>query len=91
VSWGAHAVETFATQPRAPWQADDPADSLYRAAREQLNRGDYRAAAKSFALIVERYPKSTYAGDAMYWQAYEQSSVRPPLRGSYGAAPESST
>ena len=85
--WGAGtAVETFATQPRAPWQADDPADSLYRAAREQLNRGDYRTAAKSFALIVDRYPKSTYAGDAMYWQAYayysigEQSQLRDALR-----------
>jgi TolA-binding protein len=75
VSWGADVVETFATQPRAPWQADDPADSLYRAAREQLNRGDYRAAARSFALIVERYPKSTYAGDAMYWQAYAYYSI----------------
>jgi TolA-binding protein len=88
VSWAGSttAVETFATQPRAPWQADDPADSLYRAAREQLNRGDYRTAARSFALIVERYPKSTYAGDAMYWQAYayysigEQSQLRDALR-----------
>jgi len=86
VSRGADVVETFATQPRAPWQADDPADSLYRAAREQLNRGDYRTAARSFAQIVERYPKSTYAGDAMYWQAYayysigEQSQLREALR-----------
>src|SRR5206468_435700 len=86
VSRGALAAEEFATQPRAPWQADDPADSLYRAAREQLNRGDYRTAARSFALIVERYPKSTYAGDAMYWQAYayysigESSQLREALR-----------
>jgi HEAT repeat protein len=78
VSWGADAFETFATQPRAPWQADDPADSLYKAAREQLNRGDYRTAAKSFALIVERYPKSTYAGDALYWQAYAYYSIGEP-------------
>jgi len=77
-SWGAPAIETFATQPRAPWQADDPADSLYRAAREQLNRGDYRTAAKSFALIVDRYPKSTYAADALYWQAYANYSIGEP-------------
>jgi HEAT repeat protein len=77
VSWGAD-VEQFATQPRAPWQADDPADSLYKAAREQLNRGDYRTAAKSFALIVDRYPKSTYAGDALYWQAYAYYSIGEP-------------
>ena len=77
VVWGAD-VEQFATQPRAPWQADDPADSLYRAAREQLNRGDYRTAAKSFALIVDRYPKSTYAADALYWQAYANYSIGEP-------------
>ncbi|MBW8769170.1 MAG: HEAT repeat domain-containing protein [Gemmatimonadetes bacterium] len=85
-TWGAATVDNFATQPRAPWQADDPADSLYRSAREQLNRGDYRTAAKSFALIVDRFPKSTYAGDALYWQAYayysigEQSQLREALR-----------
>ena len=80
VSWvgGATAVDNFATQPRAPWQADDPADSLYRAAREQLNRGDYRTAAKSFALIVDKYPKSTYAADALYWQAYANYSIGEP-------------
>jgi HEAT repeat protein len=65
----------FATEPRPAWQADDPADSLYRAAREQLNRGDYRVAARSFARITEQYPKSTYAGDALYWQAFAHYSV----------------
>jgi TolA-binding protein len=54
----------------APWSADDPADSLYRSAREALNRGEYRAAAASFAQIVERYPDSAYAADALYWEAY---------------------
>ena len=60
----------FATRPPAAWQADDPADSLYRVGREQLNRGDYRRAAGTFERIVERYPRSTYAGDALYWKAY---------------------
>ena len=60
----------FATRPPAAWNADDPADSLYRAGREQLNRSDYRRAAGTFGSIVDRYPKSTYAGDALYWQAY---------------------
>lgn len=60
----------FATRPPAAWQADDPADSLYRAGREQLNRGDYRRAAGTFERIAARYPRSTYAGDALYWQAY---------------------
>jgi HEAT repeat protein len=60
----------FATRPPAAWQADDPADSLYRAGREQLNRGDFRRAAGTFQRIVDRYRQSTYAGDALYWRAY---------------------
>jgi HEAT repeat protein len=60
----------FATRPPAAWDLDDPADSLYRAGREQLNRSDYRRAVSTFERIVERFPKSTYAGDALYWQAY---------------------
>jgi len=76
----------FATRPPAAWQADDPADSLYRAGREQLNRGDYRRATRTFERIVDRYPKSTYAGDALYWQAYslyrigERSELREAVR-----------
>jgi TolA-binding protein len=68
----------FATRPPAPWQADDPADSLYRAGREQLNRGDYRRATRTFERIVDRYPKSTYAGDALYWQAYSLYRIGEP-------------
>jgi TolA-binding protein len=68
----------FATTPRAAWQADDPADSLYRAAREALNRGDYRAAARTFAQISEKYPTSAYAADALYWEAYAHYSVGEP-------------
>ncbi len=67
--------QEFANEPRPAWQADDPADSLYRAAREQLNRGDYGVAARSFARITEQFPKSTYAGDALYWQAFAHYSV----------------
>ncbi|HEY8484467.1 MAG TPA: HEAT repeat domain-containing protein [Longimicrobiales bacterium] len=56
--------------PPPAWQPGDPADSLYTAAREALNRGDYRLAAKLFAEIVERFPDSSYAPDALYWQAF---------------------
>ena len=48
----------------------DPADSLYRAAREALTRREFRTAADLFGRIVERYPKSGYAPDALYWQAF---------------------
>jgi TolA-binding protein len=68
----------FATRPPAPWKADDPADSLYRVGREQLNRGDNRRAARTFERIVERFPKSTYAGDALYWQAYSLYRIGEP-------------
>lgn len=54
----------------APWLQADPADSLYRAARERLNRRDYRTAADLFARIPVRFPRSGYAGDALYWQAF---------------------
>ena len=56
--------------PPLPWAAEDPADSLYRDAREALNRGDYRRAADLFGRIQSRYPQSEYAADALYWQAF---------------------
>jgi HEAT repeat protein len=59
-----------ATRPRAPWAPQDAADSLYRVAREALNRSEYRRAAQSFRQLRERYPRSEYAGDAVYWEAF---------------------
>jgi HEAT repeat protein len=58
--------------PRIPaaWLQGDPADSLYRRARETLNRRDYRAAADLFAQIPIRFARSGYAGDALYWEAF---------------------
>ena len=60
----------LSASPRAPWAAGDPADSLYRLARESLNSGEYRRAAQLFAMITEKYPKSQYANDANYWRAF---------------------
>ena len=56
--------------PPAPWLQGDPADSLYRAAREALNRRDYLRAAELFAQVPARYPRSGYAADAYYWRAF---------------------
>jgi HEAT repeat protein len=56
--------------PRAPWSNDDPADSLYRIAREALNRGEYRRAAQLFSEVTKKFPKSEYAADCAYWQAF---------------------
>ena len=62
--------EPFATEPPAPRRQGDPADSLYKLAREHLNQGDYRQAAALFRSLADRYPKSAYAPDALYWQAF---------------------
>jgi HEAT repeat protein len=59
-----------ASRPREPWLQADPADSMYRAAREALNRQDFRRAADLFAQIPNRFPRSGYAPDALYWQAF---------------------
>ncbi|UCC72191.1 MAG: HEAT repeat domain-containing protein [Gemmatimonadota bacterium] len=48
----------------------DPADSLYRAAREYLNRDRYRRAAELFEQVHARYPRSSYAAEALYYQAF---------------------
>lgn len=62
--------ESFATRPREAWAPQDQADSLYRAGREALNRYEYRRAAQIFRQLRERYPRSEYAGDAAYWEAF---------------------
>lgn len=55
--------------PRA-WAPEDPADSLYRRARELLNRGEYRQAAGAFREITQKFATSQYAASALYWQAF---------------------
>ena len=60
----------IAETPPAPWADTDPADSLYRAGREAINRAEYRRAASIFAEISRRFPKSEYAPDAYYWRAF---------------------
>ena len=68
----AYAAEPTGTgeTPRAAWLQGDPADSLYRAAREALDRRDFRRAADLFASLSGRFPRSGYAADAYYWQAF---------------------
>jgi HEAT repeat protein len=63
-------ADSLVASLRAPWLQGDAADSLYRRARELLNRRDYRTAASLFGQIPERYPRSGYAPDAFYWQAF---------------------
>src|SRR5688500_4465498 len=57
-------------RPRAAWASEDPADSLYRVAREALNRGEYRRAAQLFNEVTKKHPRSRYALDCAYWEAF---------------------
>ena len=56
--------------PPEPWAAKDPADSLYKLARDAMSRGDYKRAAELFHRIPERYPQSAYATQSMYYEAF---------------------
>jgi len=49
---------------------EDAADSLYRAGRAALNDRDYRRASSLFKQLVDKYPSSARAGDALYWRAW---------------------
>ncbi len=55
---------------RAAVQADDPADSLYRAGRDALNNTSNRRAADLFREVRVKYPRSRPAEDAPYWEAF---------------------
>jgi HEAT repeat protein len=65
-----YAETGFAQMPPAPWAEADPADSLYRAGREAINRGEFRRAAALFGEISAKHPRSEYAPDAPYWRAF---------------------
>src|SRR5687768_3677007 len=58
------------SEPPQAWAQKDPADSLYRLARQTLNRGEYRRASQLFGDISQRFPNSAYAADARYWRAF---------------------
>lgn len=66
----ARAEMAIATRAPAPWLAEDPADSLYRLGRAALSRQQFQAAAEHFGELNRRFPRSGYAGDALYWEAF---------------------
>lgn len=47
-----------------------PEDSLYRLAREALNRGEYARSSSLFKSLEQRYPRSRVAPAALYYQAF---------------------
>jgi HEAT repeat protein len=56
----------------------DPADALYRQGRESLNREDWLTAARRFQQIRQSYPRSRYAADALYWEAFARYRTGRP-------------
>ncbi|MBA3557811.1 MAG: HEAT repeat domain-containing protein [Gemmatimonadaceae bacterium] len=67
---GARRESDLRSTPPEAWSPSDPADSIYRVAREALNRGEYRRAAQLFREIREKFVKSAYAADAFYWESF---------------------
>ena len=66
----APAVASAAPIPQATTVASDSAEALYRRARAALSEGEYDRAAELFAKMRASYPKSAYAGDTYYWEAF---------------------
>ena len=60
--------------PEAPaaWDRQDPADALYRDARDAMNAGDHERAVTLFNRIWRSHPRSVYAPDALYWEAFNR-------------------
>ncbi len=52
------------------WANQDPADSLYRTARRELNSGRYERAADLFERIRTNHRDSEYTPDSYYWEAF---------------------
>jgi len=65
------AAGLLALASAAPAQRQ-PADTLLRAGREALNATDYRKAISIFKQVVDKYPSSSQASDALYWRSYAQ-------------------
>jgi len=67
---GITGLDVLDDQSAAQDDSQDPADSLWRAAQQAFNRGDYSSAANLYGDLTRRYPNSTRGGDALYWAAF---------------------
>jgi HEAT repeat protein len=75
--------------PPEGWLPQDPADSLWRAARTALDGGDARRAAELYHRLrtERRFASSEYRSHAFYWEAYARQRVggAAELRNALGA------
>lgn len=53
----------------------DPADSLYGAGRDALNRGDWRRAADMFGQVHVKFPRSTRIVASAYYEAFSRYRI----------------
>lgn len=76
-SLAAPAARAERTSPPAGWLAQDPADSLWRAARTSLDNGEAREAATLYRRIrtERRFANSEYRPHAYYWEAFARQRV----------------
>ena len=56
--------------PAPSWAPADTGDTLWRRGRIAISDEAWGDAAEAFRSLVERYPRSSYAGDALYWEAF---------------------
>jgi HEAT repeat protein len=61
--------------PPPAWAQGDPADSIYKLARDLVGRGDWGRSARLFNEISTKYSKSAYANDAQYWEAFARYKI----------------
>ncbi|HSJ31418.1 MAG TPA: HEAT repeat domain-containing protein [Longimicrobiales bacterium] len=63
--------------PPEGWLPQDPADSLWRAARAALDDGDPRRAAELYRRLrtERRFASSSYRSHAYYWEAYARHRI----------------
>jgi HEAT repeat protein len=61
--------------PARSWAPLDTADSLWRRGRIAVADEAWSDAAWHFERLVDRYPASAYAGDALYWRAFALQRV----------------
>ncbi len=66
------ALGSVGGPPALDPDTQDPADGLYRQAREALNRSEYARAVELFGQIRSRYPRSAHTPDSYYWEAFAQ-------------------
>jgi HEAT repeat protein len=70
---GAHAARASTSDVPPSFAPADSADSLWRRGRNAVSDEDWRAAQRLFARIHDDFPKSAYAADSYYWEAFALS------------------